>query len=204
MRLLRSLLPVTIICMLSCSNNREKGKISIKDEKGKTTATFDVKSIEEIAKAAENSEDKVEELKKLTPLTSDQLKTMMPEELMGIKRTSVGASSISGASSGTALYKSEDGKELKLIIYDCAGEAGAGIYSLRYLTLWSIQYEDENGYQKTVDFNGQKAIENYVKAREEYSIAFLSNDRFLVTVEGDKTGLDMVKQAANSLNLKVN
>ena len=204
MRLLRSLLPVTIIFMLSCSNNREKGKISIKDEKGKTTATFDVKSIEEIAKAAEKSEDKVEELKKLTPLTSDQLKAMMPEELMGIKRTSVGASSISGASSGTALYKSEDGKELKLIIYDCAGEAGAGIYSLRYLTLWSIQYEDENGYQKTVDFNGQKAIENYVKDREEYSIAFLSNDRFLVTVEGDKTGLDMVKQAANSLNLKVN
>lgn len=204
MRLLRSLLPVTIIFMLSCSNNREKGKISIKDEKGKTTATFDLKSIEEIAKAAEKSEDKAEELKKLTPLTSDQLKAMMPEELMGIKRTGVGASSISGASSGTASYKSEDGKELRLIIYDCAGEAGAGIYSLRYLTLWSIQYEDENGYQKTVDFNGQKAIENYVKAREEYSIAFLSNDRFLVTVEGDKTGLDMVKQAANSLNLKVN
>lgn len=204
MRLLRSLLPVTIIFMLSCSNNREKGKISIKDEKGKTTATFDLKSIEEIAKAAEKSEDKAEELKKLTPLTSDQLKAMMPEELMGIKRTGVGASSISGASSGTASYKSEDGKELRLIIYDCAGEAGAGIYSLRYLTLWSIQFEDENGYQKTVDFNGQKAIENYVKAREEYSIAFLSNDRFLVTVEGDKTGLDMVKQAANSLNLKVN
>ena len=204
MRLLRSLLPVTIIFMLSCSNNREKGKISIKDEKGKTTATFDLKSIEEIAKAAEKSEDKAEELKKHTPLTSEQLKAMMPEELMGIKRTGVGASSISGASSGTASYKSEDGKELRLIIYDCAGEAGAGIYSLRYLTLWSIQFEDENGYQKTVDFNGQKAIENYVKAREEYSIAFLSNDRFLVTVEGDKTGLDMVKQAANSLNLKVN
>lgn len=204
MRLLRSILPVTIILMVSCNNNKEKGKISIKEGKGNTTATFDVKSIEEIAKAAETSEDKIEELKKLTPLTDDQLKAMMPEELMGIKRTSVGASSISGTTSGTALYKSEDGKELKLIIYDCAGEAGAGIYSLRYLTSWNIQYEDENGYQKTIDINGQKAIENYVKSREEYSITFLSKDRFLVTVEGDKTDLDMVKQAANSLNLKVN
>lgn len=204
MRLLRSLLPVTIIFMLSCSNNREKGKISIKDGKGNTTATFDVKSIEEIAKIAEKSEDKVEELKKLTPLSTDQLKAMMPEELMGIKKTSFSADSYSGASSSTATYKSDDGKELKLLIYDCAGEAGAGIYAVRYMTMWNIQHEDDHGYQKTVDFNGQKAVENYVKSSDEYSLAFLSNDRFLVTVAGVKTGLDLVKQAANSLTLKIN
>ena len=204
MRLLRSLLPVTIIFMLSCSNNRDKGKISIKDGKGNTTATFDVKSIEELTKVAEKSGDKAEELKKLTPLSTDQLKAMMPEELMGIKKTSFSADSYSGASSSTATYKSDDGKELKLIIYDCAGEAGAGIYAVRYMTMWNIQHEDDHGYQKTVDFNGQKAVENYVKSSDEYSLAFLSNDRFLVTVAGVKTGLDLVKQAANSLTLKIN
>jgi len=204
MRLLRSLLPVTIILMLSCSNNREKGKISIKDEKGKTTATFDIKNIEELTKVAEKSGDKAEELKKLTPLSTDQLKAMMPEELMGMKRTGVGASSYSGTASGTASYKSEDGKELKVIIYDLAGEAGSSIYSIRYSLLWNYEHEDEFGYQKTEDFNGQKAILNYVKSRDEYSLTFLSNDRLLVTVEGDKTGLDLVKQAANSLNLKIN
>ena len=203
MRLLRSLLPVAIIFMVSCANNRDKGKISIKDEKGKT-ATFDVKSIEELAKVAENSMDKAEELKKLTPLSTDQLKAMMPDELMGIKKTSFTADSYSGASSSTATYKSDDGKELKLIIYDCAGEAGAGIYAIRYMTMWNIQHEDDHGYQKTVDFNGQKAIENYVKSNDQYSLAFLHNDRLLVTVEGEKTGLDLVKQAANSLNLKIN
>ena len=204
MRLLRSFLPVIIIFMLSCSNNRDKGKISIKDGKGNTTATFDVKSIEELAKVAEKSEDKAEELKKLTPLSTDQLKAMMPEELMGIKKTSSSADSYSGAASSTATYKSDDGKELKLIIYDCAGEAGAGIYAIRYMTMWNIQHEDDLGYQKTVDFNGQKAVENYVKSNDEYSLAFLSNDRFLVTVAGVKTGLDLVKQAANSLTLKIN
>lgn len=65
--------------------------------------------------------DKAEELK-LTPLSTDQLKAMMPEELMGIKKTSFTADSYSGASSSTATYKSDDGKELKLIIYDCAGK----------------------------------------------------------------------------------
>lgn len=204
MRLLRSLLAVAIIFLVSCANNRDKGKISIKDEKGKTTATFDVKSIEELAKAAEKSGDKAEELKKLTPLSTDQLKAMMPEELMGIKRTSFSADSYSGASSSSATYKSDDGKELKLIIYDCAGEAGAGIYAIRYMSMWNIQHEDDHGYQKTVDFNGQKAIENYVKSNDQYSLAILYNDRLLVTVEGEKTGLDLVKQAANSLNLKIN
>jgi len=204
MRLLRSFLPVAIFLMISCTNNRDKGKISIKDGKGNTTATFDLKSIEEIAKAVEKSEDKAEELKKLTPLSTDQLKAMMPEELMGIKKTSFSADSNSGASSSTATYKSDDGKELKLIIFDCAGEAGAGIYSLRYMTLWNIQHEDDHGYQKTVDFNGQKAVENYVKSNDKYSLGFLYNDRLLVTVEGEKTGLDLVKQAANSLNLKIN
>ena len=203
MRLLRSLLTIIIIFLLACNNSREK-KISLKDDKGISKATIDLKGLEELTKIAEESENITEKLKKLTPLTTDQLKVMMPEELMGMQRTGFNASSYSGVASGTASYKSDDGKELKLIIHDCAGEAGAGIYSLRYLTLWNIQHEDEHGYQKTVDFNGQKAVENYVKSREEYSIAFLSNDRLLVTVEGDKTGLDMVKQAANSLNLKVN
>jgi hypothetical protein len=109
-----------------------------------------------------------------------------------------------GAATCNATYKSEDGKELKLSIFDCAGEAGAGIYSMRYWTLWNFQQEDDNGYQKTVDFNGGKAIEKYTKYNEEYGLTYMSGDRFLVNVEGEKTGLEAVKQAAGSLNIKAN
>jgi hypothetical protein len=109
-----------------------------------------------------------------------------------------------GAATCNANYKSEDGKELKVSIFDCAGEAGAGIYSLRYWTLWNFQQEDDNGYQKTVDFNGSKAIEKYRKSNEEYGLTYMSGDRFLVTIEGENTGLDLVKDAAKNLNVKAN
>jgi hypothetical protein len=185
--------------LVACNNN--KGKIAIKDEKGNTTGTID---LEKIAKTAEQSNDKVEELKKLTPLSLDQLKALMPDEFMGMKRSSFNANSMMGAATCNATYKTEDGKELKLSIFDCAGEAGAGIYSMRYWTLWNFQQEDDNGYQKTVDFNGGKAIEKYSKYNDEYGLTYMSGDRFLVTVEGEKTGLDVVKQATKSLNLKAN
>lgn len=188
--------------IIACNN--DKGKITIKDEKGNTTGTIDVGSIKDMAKSAEESQSKVEELKKLTPLSLDQLKALMPEEFMGMKRSNFSANSMMGAANCNATYKSEDGKELKLNIFDCAGEAGSSIYSLRYWTLWNFQQEDDNGYQKTVDFNGQKAIEKYTKYNDEYGLTYMSGDRLLVSLEGEKMGLDAVKQAANNLNLKVN
>ena len=132
----------------------------------------------------------------------DELKAMIPEEFMGMKRNNFNANSMMGASFCTATYKGEDGKQLKINVWDCAGEAGAGIYSMRYWTMWNFQQEDENGYQKTVDFDGGKAIEKYSKYNDEYSLTYVANDRLLVVLEGEKIGLDGVKAAAQ--NLKMN
>ncbi|TAL45560.1 MAG: hypothetical protein EPN92_07385 [Chitinophagaceae bacterium] len=203
MRLLRCLLFSSAILVVSCNSNKDKGGITIKDKDGNKT-TINLKAVEEMAKAAEKTQDKAEELKKLTPLSLDQLKAMMPEEFMGMKRSSFSANSMMGAAFCEARYKGDGEKELKLSIYDCAGEAGAGIYSLRYWTLMNFQQEDDNGYQKSVDFSGQKAVEKYTKYNDEYGLTYMANDRFLVSVEGQKIGLDAVKQAANSLNLKAN
>jgi len=203
MRLLRCFLLLTIVSMVACNSNRDKAKIQIKDDKGKTTIAIDSKGLQELVTAAENAEDKTDMLKKLAPLSTDQLKAIMPEELAGMKKTSSSVNTYTGTALSIATYQSEDGKELKLLVYDCAGEGGAGIYSLRYGLLLNYNYEDENGYQKIVDFNGQKVRETYIKSSDEYSMTFPSNDRLLVTIEGKKTGLDLVKQAANSLNLKL-
>lgn len=200
---MRILLTILIGTVLIYSCNSNKDKITVKDADG-TETTVDMGSLKDIAKAMEESQDKSEELKKLTPLSVDQLKAMLPDEIMGMKRSRFSANSMMGAANATATYKSEDGKELKLNIFDCAGEAGAGIYSLRYWTLMNFESEDDNGYQKTVDFKGQKAVESYKKYNEEYGITYMANDRFLVSVEGEKTGLDVVKQVAGGLSLNAN
>jgi hypothetical protein len=203
---MRKLLLFSITLLMlgtACNNKKKAGDITIEGKDGEKV-TINTGELQKMAEKAEESNSKVEELKKLTPLSLDQLKALIPEEFMGMKRSRFNANSMMGAATCNANYKSEDGKELKVSIFDCAGEAGAGIYSLRYWTLWNFQQEDDNGYQKTVDFNGSKAIEKYRKSNEEYGLTYMSGDRFLVTIEGENTGLDLVKDAAKNLNVKAN
>ena len=193
-------LVVAILTIVACKNNKSK-TMTITSDDGKSRVSVDVNSA---AAVSDDMQKKMEELKKLTPLTTDQLKTLLPEELMGLKRTSFNANSMMGFASAEARYKNEnDEKEIELNILDCAGEAGAGVYSLSYWTKMSMQSESDNGYTKTVDFDGNKAVETYDKAGDRYELTYVASDRLLVTMKGEKTGLDAIKQAAQGLNLKI-
>jgi hypothetical protein len=197
------LIPVCAFLVILSGCNSNKDKITVKDDNG-GTATIDVSDAKDAVKKMEENADKASELKKLTPLTLDQMKALIPDELMGIKRSSFSTNSTMGVSMGTAEYRSDDGKEIKFEIIDCAGELGANWYTMRYFSLWNFQQEDDNGYQKTIEFNGGKAIEKYSKGSDRYELTSFANDRFIVNVEGEKVGLDAVKQIAKGLNLKVN
>ncbi|HMG66836.1 MAG TPA: hypothetical protein VK588_04085 [Chitinophagaceae bacterium] len=192
---------ISFVVLLSACNSKPKA-MTITSDDGKSKVSVDVNSV---VAASSEMQKKMEELKKLTPLTTDQLKTMLPDELMGMKRSSFNANSMMGFASAEATYKADaDDKEIELSIFDCAGEAGAGIYSLSYWTKMNMQSETDNGYTKTIDFNGQKAVETYDKSSERYELTYVGSDRLLVTVKGEKIGLDAVKQVAGGLNLKVN
>ena len=194
-------LVVAILTIVACKNNKSK-TMTITSDDGKSKVSVDVNSA---AAVSDDMQKKMEELKKLTPLTTDQLKTMLPDELMGLKRASFNANSMMGFASAEARYKNEnDDKQIELNILDCAGEAGAGVYSLSYWTKMSMQSESDNGYTKTVDFDGNKAVETYDKGGDRYELTYVASDRLLVTMKGEKTGLDAVRQAAQGLNLKVN
>jgi len=194
-------LVVAILAIVACKNNKSK-TMTITSDDGKSKVSVDVNSA---AAVSDDMQKKMEELKKLTPLTTDQLKTMLPDELMGLKRASFNANSMMGFASAEARYKNEnDDKQIELNILDCAGEAGAGVYSLSYWTKMSMQSESDNGYTKTVDFDGNKAVETYDKGGDRYELTYVASDRLLVTMKGEKTGLDAVRQAAQGLKLKVN
>lgn len=198
MKLLFISAAITGLFLASCGGG---GTTTITSDDGKTKVTVDPT---QAAGAADDMQKKIDELKKLPALTVDQLKVMLPEELLGIKRSSFNATAMMGYAMGEAEYKKDDTTSLKLVIIDCAGEAGSAIYGLSYWTKMSLQSESDNGYTKTVDFLGQKSVESYEKSNNMYSEVFVASDRLLVTMQGENTGLDMVKQAAQGLNLKVN
>jgi len=199
---MRKFIPILSAILLLAACNSNKDKITIKDDKG-NKATIDLSDLKKAAEKIEDNKGKTDDLKKLTPLTLDQMKTLLPDELMGMKRTSFNTSSAMGFAVGTGRYKGDD-KELKLEIMDCAGEMGANIYNLRFFSLWNYQQEDDNGYQKTIDFNGGKAIEKYSKNSNRHELTYFTGDRFIVNVEGKNTGLDAVKEVASAVTPKIN
>ncbi|MEI2739032.1 MAG: hypothetical protein V9F01_09625 [Chitinophagaceae bacterium] len=120
-----------------------------------------------------------EELGKLTPLTAEELKALVPEQLMGATRSDVDVNAAMGASVASADYQVNDSTDIHLNIIDCAGPGGAGIYGMQYLGLFNIQQEDEDEYTKTIDFNGGKAFENCQKTRNDCTLTYFGGSRFL-------------------------
>jgi hypothetical protein len=187
-------------CILVSCKGKNQGT-TITSEDGKSSVTIDAKNM---ASAADQMEERIEELKKLPPLTLDQVKANLPEALLGIKRTRLNANSAMGFSVGEAEYHKDDSTYLQLSVYDVAGEAGSGIYALQFWGAMNMQSESEDGYTKTVDYNGKKAVEKFDKNSNSYDLTYLANDRLMVNLKGRNTGLDMLKQAANDLHFTTN
>lgn len=194
-----SLLLVVAILITGCKNNKSKDSVTITSEDGKEQVTIDPTQMQN---AALDMQKQKEELGKLTPLSADELKALVPEQLMGVNHADLDVSSAMGASIVTAKYKITDSTDVKLSIVDCAGPGGAGIYSMQYLGMYNFQEDNEKEYTKTIDFNGGKAFENCKKIRNDCTLTYFSGGRFLISLEGDNVAIDMLKDAAMKLKFK--
>ena len=194
------ILSSAVLCMLiACNNNKKPGEVTVTSEDGKTKTTIQPG---DLAQTSDAFQKKTEELQKLSPYTLDQMKALLPDELAGAKRSKFSANSAMGAAFAEADYPINDSTELELKIFDCAGQAGAGIYSMQYLAMMNFQSESDNEYTKSIDFKGGKAVEHLDKSSNRATLTYVAADRLLVTLEGENTGVDLLKQAAGSLNLK--
>ncbi len=199
MKRISSFLLAGFVFLAACNNDKKSGEATITSDDGNEKVTIDVNQMQQ---AADAMEKKKEELTKLTPLTTDQLKALLPETFMGGKRTEYNVANTMGTGIATGEYQVNDSVNVKLMIYDCAGTGGAGIYSMQYLGMMNFQQDSDEEYTKSVDFNGAKAFEHCEKATNDCTFTFFGGERFLVTLQGDHTGADALKQAAGSLNLK--
>ena len=194
-----SFLLLAAFLFLACKNKNKFSHTEKNADGSTTTTSVDVASL---TSNADEMTKKIEALKKLTPLTLDQLKTLLPEELNGIKRTNFKANSAMWFSIAEGEYKKDDKSELKLVIYDCAGEAGSGMFAMTYWTQMNVQSENTDGYVKSVDFNGGKAVESFKKGNNESSLTYVGDDRLLIIITGRGMDMNSVKQVAQNLSLK--
>jgi len=201
MRRLFFLVATATIITTGCNNNKKPGDVTITDKDGKEKVTVNLNDMQ--SKAAE-MEKKKEELAKLTPMSLEELKALVPESIGGATRSSYESNASMGAVMVNAHYKIDDSTNVKVTIFDCAGNAGSSFYGLQYLTLFRGETDNDREYSKTIDFNGGKGVMTCRKDRKDCTLVYSAgvSDRFLITLDGNNVDGDGLKSFADKLNVK--
>jgi len=145
---------------------------------------------------------KIEELEKLTPVGLDELTPWLPDELNGIKRSNLTMSTDRGYAVAHADYEKNSKTDMRVTVYDCGGVAGANLYKVTYANKMNQLQESGEGYTKTTNFMGEKAIEQHEINNNITTLTYLANNHILVVVSARNFDPEQVKEAAQKLGTK--
>lgn len=193
---------LALLLFASCGKNKKE------DEPGLFDIIDGVSDLNKIGNELEKMEEENEKLLKVTPISNEKLKTLLPETLLGFprKKFSVGNQFMASVSMAEAQYRNEEGNGdfITFSIVDGAGETGSAMISMIRLGLArDFEEESDNGYSKSTTIDGHKAIEeqelNYDVPVSK--ITMLISNRFMITLEGEGVSADQLKKAFNELDL---
>ena len=198
-KLMMSILALTLI---SCTKSETKTE---EKSGGISDLVSGVKNYSEISKSVDEVSKNIEVLKKTTPLSNEELKAILPESLLGLKRTeiSVGDTSMMALTTAEAKYKSEDRKSIDVQIMDGAGEMGSAMVSSMMMGLGGNREKTtENGFEKTTEINGMKALVSEEKSGENVSskIQVIAKKRYLFTMSGEGISYEDLLKAFGEIN----
>lgn len=191
----KSLLIILSASVFFAACNSEP-KITQKDE------TANDAKVKSVAAPVDPLVEKMEELKTLPPIGLDELSAWLPSQLNGSKRSNLTMSSDMGYAVAHADYEKNSKTDMRVTVYDCAGEAGAEKYKTVFANKMKDQQENEEGYTKTIDFMGGKAVEHYEKKNKLTTLTYLANDRILVVVSARNFEPEAVREAAEKIGKK--
>ena len=184
--------------LLSCKDN----PVSKKIKETKDAVSNSTNAVQEMTKM----QDDIKELQETTPLTNEELKSWLPEEVEGMKRISykAGQAGMMNISSIEAAYANEDkSKKFSISIIDGAGQVGAAATAgIRMVISQDFEEEDENGSRRTVTKNGKKAIEEYRTGNNKSKIQLMEGNRFYLEANGTNMDLDETWDAIEDLDIE--
>lgn len=192
------LIPAVILSMVACKKNEAKeqeGGLMSKIEAVKNTGKM-AASIDDIQKNADN-------LRAMTPLNNDELKAIIPETLLGLKRSEITVGNMSAMSVSSAEAKYGDGtKSVSINVMDGAGEAGSGIISILSMSLSAdMEKTTDDGFEKTMKIGNSKALvtqraNNGVPSSD---IKTILKNRYMVDISGEGFTVDELTKALSEI-----
>ena len=196
------LMSVLALSLISCSKTETKTE---EKSGGLSELVSNAKNYSKVSSSVNNMTKNIETLKNLTPLTNEELKKVLPETLMGLKRVelSVGDASMMNLVSAEAKYKDEN-KRIELQIMDGAGETGSAMVSILMMGI-NVDKEKitETGFEKSAEINGMKAIVSEDKNGESINskIQMIAKNRYLMTLTGTGVSYEELKSALGEINM---
>lgn len=145
--------------------------------------------------------------KDIEPLSTDTLKTFLPDSLAGMKRSLADARQMGmvGINVATAQADYEDTSGsgmMELMIMDLGNVSGAMRMGMTGWTMTQIDRKTDTGYEKTTTYQNYKAIEEYDNQSKHGEFRVFVEDRFVVEITGDNVTMETLKQAMGQIDLK--
>ena len=201
---MKKLMLATAVLMLVACSKEEK----VKEEKsgGLSDLVSTAKNYGKVSSSMEDVTKNMENLKNIQPLTNDELKSVLPETLLGLKRKelSVGDNAMMNLATAEAKYADEENKRIKVDIIDGAGETGSAMVSIMMMGL-NVNKEKttEFGFEKSTEINGVKSIVSETKNGEGVTseIQTVLKNRYLVTLNADGFSYEELKMALGEFNI---
>ena len=201
---MKKLMLATAVLMLVACSKEEK----VKEEKsgGLSDLVSTAKNYGKVSSSMEDVTKNMENLKNIQPLTNDELKSVLPETLLGLKRKelSVGDNAMMNLATAEAKYADEENKRIKVDIIDGAGETGSAMVSIMMMGL-NVNKEKttEFGFEKSTEINGAKSIVSETKNGEGVTseIQTVLKNRYLVTLNADGFSYEELKMALGEFNI---
>lgn len=221
MRVLAGCLTMLLILMLSAcggdASEAERAADEAAEEAGRAAEEAG-RAAEEAGRAAEEAgreaegfvgealsaaRDAITGGREVEPVAHRTLQELLPAELDGMAREA-----ISGAREGamgffvttaTAEYAGDEGT-IEISVVDLGGVSDPSMLGYAW-TEAEVDRESTSGYERTVQYRGYRAHEQYEKNTQTGEMSVIVADRFIVAVEGQDVPMTAIKDALSRIDL---
>lgn len=199
------------LILSSCSGGSDKQtedvpkeKLTTKDGETKDAPT----NMKEAMKDMEKAIKKIENSERVEPVNFRELKKLLPEEFANLKRKSISGESsgamgmkVSMAEATYVMEKNDSRIDVDIVDTGGIGFGGVGM-AMAAWAMMDIDKEDDNGYERSIMLDGNKAFEQYKYNSKFGEIAVLVEGRFVVTFSASGLEMKELKSIVKTFDFK--
>lgn len=132
------------------------------------------------------------------------LEAFLPPEVLGVKRSNLGTERVEISDKDvitvSAEYRGTD-RMLRITITDATSSA-AGVAGLAPWVKGDVDNKGDHGYERTAEIEGYKGYESYTRDDQSGQVSVVVNNRFIVSVDGERVSEGEPGRALKTIDLK--